>query len=264
MRLHYVLLFSVFAMTALVGCRKDNLFTAATTLEFTSGGQRLDTLTFDTVFTTQGSAVRSFVVHNRESKRINISSLRIEGGEASPFRLNVDGVPGKVFENIEINAKDSIYVFVAVTIDPNASTNPFVIEDKVLFNVNGNQQSVLLNAWGQNAYFHFGETLEVSETWPNDKPHVVINSIFVDENSTLTIQQGTRVYMHGNSAFYVGGTLIVNGTKQDSVVFQGDRLEPYFKDLPGNWGFIQFLRFSKDNVLTHTIIKDALYGVLVD
>lgn len=266
MRFNYVLLFSVFALTALVGCRKDNLFTDSTTLEFTKFGEPLDTLTFDTVFTTQGSAVRSFVVHNNENQRINIQSLRIAGGESSPFRLNVDGVPGKIFENIEINAKDSIYVFVAVTIDPDASTNPFVIEDQVIFNVNGNTQSVTLNAWGQNAYFHFGETWPVDSvaSWPNDKPHVIINSFLVDSNSKLTIQQGTRVYMHGNSAFFVYGTLEANGTKHDSIVFQGDRLEAYFKDLPGNWGYMRFLRSSHDNVLTHTVVKDALYGVIVD
>jgi hypothetical protein len=72
------------------------------------------------------------------------------------------------------------------------------------------------------------------------------------------------VYMHGNSGFFVAGKLKINGTKSDSVIFQGDRLEPYFKDLPGNWGYIRFLRTSYDNQLTHTIIKDALYGVIVD
>ena len=65
--------------------------------------------------------------------------------------------------------------------------------------------------------------------WPNDKPHVVINSFLVDSLRKLTIQQGTRVYMHGNSGLFVYGTLETNGTKEDSVVFQGDRLEPHVR-----------------------------------
>ena len=251
-------------MIALVGistgCRKDKLLKdSGVKLRFST-----DTLAFDTVFTTIGSAVRSFVIYNDETKPIEINSLRIAGGEGSIFRLNVDGVPGKVFTNVRVEAKDSIYVFAAVTVDPDQSTNPFVMYDQILFDINGNQQNITLSAWGQNAYFHYGETLSSDSIWPNDKPHVVINSILVDTAASLTVQQGTRVYMHGNSAFFVAGKLEINGTKSDSVVFQGDRLEPYFRDLPGNWGYIRFLRTSFDNQLTHTIIKDALYGVIVD
>src|SRR6478672_1431345 len=107
---------SLIAFVAITfGCRKDKLFTDPNIkLRFST-----DTLTFDTVFTTLGSAVRSFVVYNKESKPIEISSLSIAGGEGSPFRLNVDGVPGKVFTNVRIEAKDSIYIFAAVTVDPN-------------------------------------------------------------------------------------------------------------------------------------------------
>jgi hypothetical protein len=223
-----------------------------------------DTVMFDTVFTTQGSAVRRFRVFNNSNKSVKLSKVYIAGGEASYFRLNVNGVPGKSFSDVIIEPKDSIYVFAAVTINPNDDNNPFVVKDSVWFTVNGKQQKVLLMAYGQNAYFHYGERIKNDTTWLTDKPHVVINSLVVDSFKTLTIQPATRVYMHANSALFVYGTLKATGTKTDSIVFQGDRLENYFKDLPGNWGYIRFLRSSVNNYLEHTIIKDALIGIVCD
>jgi hypothetical protein len=241
-------------------CRKDVFNTDPSfTLSFSR-----DTVMFDTVFTTQGSAVRRFRVFNTSNKRIKINSVSIAGGEASNFRLNVNGVPGKSFADVVIEPRDSIYIFAAVTIDPTDENNPFVVTDSIWFQINGNQQKVLLMAYGQNAYFHYGERIQNDTIWPIDKPHVVINSLVVDSFQTLYLQAGTRMYMHANSALFVYGTLNATGTKNDSIVFQGDRLENYFKDLPGNWGYIRFLRSSEDNYLEHVIIKDALIGVICD
>src|SRR5688500_16366740 len=108
------LFLSIALVAGFSSCRKDKQFTdSGTQLRFST-----DTLTFDTVFTTIGSAVRSFIIYNDENKPVELSSLRIAGGENSMFRLNVDGVPGKVFTNVRIEAKDSIYVFASVTVDP--------------------------------------------------------------------------------------------------------------------------------------------------
>src|SRR5688572_9253026 len=124
----FLFLCSIALVVAFSSCRKDKLLTdSGTQLRFST-----DTLTFDTVFTTIGSAVRSFIIYNDENKPVELSSLRIAGGENSMFRLNVDGVPGKVFTNVRIEAKDSIYVFASVTVDPTSGVNPFVIEDQIL------------------------------------------------------------------------------------------------------------------------------------
>ena len=82
---------------------------------------------------------------------------------------------------MEIPANDSIYVFVAVTVDPNIENNPFVMYDSVLFETNGNLQSVTLQAWGQNANFIYGEVIG-TQTWTPEKPYVIIHSILVDSN----------------------------------------------------------------------------------
>jgi hypothetical protein len=70
--------------------------------------------------------------------------------------------------------------------------------------------------------------------------------------------------MHADSRFFVEGTLKVMGALGDSVVFRGDRLEPYFVDLPGNWQGIHLLRSSRDNEINYAVIKEAIVGVRVD
>ena len=72
-----------------------------------------DTLTLDTVFTSVGSATRSFKVINGSTNPIEIDRVRLAGGQNSNFRLNIDGVPTKTsIEKVRIPAEDSIYIFV--------------------------------------------------------------------------------------------------------------------------------------------------------
>lgn len=221
-----------------------------------------DTVKFDTVFTSVGSATRSFKIYNTYNQNIRISSLKLAGGSTSVFRMNVDGVSGVEFTDIEIPPDDSIYVFVEVTIDPNSNALPYVVEDSIFFVTNNNQQQVQLVAWGQNAIFYDGVVI-CDEVWDNTLPYVIYNSILVDTLCTLTINEGCRIYMHGGSSFYVLGTLKVLGTKDSIVKFEGDRLESFFNEIPGQWEGISLLRSSKNNEIKYASIKNSNYGILV-
>ncbi|HUM45442.1 MAG TPA: choice-of-anchor Q domain-containing protein [Chitinophagales bacterium] len=251
----------ILCITAIIfsSCRKDTFTTdGADKLSFSS-----DTLTFDTVFTTLGSTTLYFTVHNPHNQKISISDIHVAGGESSIFRLNIDGQQVNEATNVEIPANDSIYIFVAVTVDPTDENNPFVMYDSVLFETNGNLQAVTLQAWGQNANFIYGEVIG-TQTWTPEKPYVIIHSILVDSDKVLTIQPGCRIYMHADSRFYVQGTLKVMGQVNDSVIFRGDRLESYYVDDPGNWEGIHLLRSSHDNEINYAVIKEAIVGIRVD
>lgn len=78
-----------------------------------------DTIFLDTVFTNIGSSTYNFKVYNDTDETINIPNVRLTTGEDSDYRLNIDGVAGRTFENVEILAKDSIFVFVETTTDIN-------------------------------------------------------------------------------------------------------------------------------------------------
>lgn len=240
----------------LLRCKKEKLITdTSAQLAFS-----IDTLTFDTVFTTLGSATRQFKIYNPHKQPIKVSTIQLMGGESSNFRINIDAISGHTFSNIEIPAGDSVYGFVEVTVDPTNDNNPIVIYDQVQCITNGNTQSVTLEAWGQDAHFYKGAAI-CNETWTNDKPYVIVNSLLVDSGCTLRISPGVKVFSANNSGIFVRGTLEVLGNPDDSIVFQGLRLETFYKDLPGQWLGIFLLRGSKNNHIQHSIIKNGVFGV---
>lgn len=248
----FVCMFILFSTSS---CKKDKLLTIGGALAFST-----DTLRFDTVFTTIGSVTRQFKIYNKNNKRIKLSEIKLERGQSSPFRLNVDGVATKSIRDVEIAGNDSLYIFVALTVDPTTGVLPFLVEDKVLFELNGTTRDVPLEAFGQDAHYIYNDSVLTTQTWVNDKPYVIIHSAIVDSANTLTIQKGCRIYMHQDSKLYVLGSLKAFGTKADSIIFQGDRLDrDYFgyRDYPGEWGGILFYRSSSGNNLNYCTIKNA-------
>ena len=231
-----------------------------------------DTLTFDTVFTSLGSTTRYFKVFNTDKKAVKIQNIQLMHLVGTQFRINVDGVNGDHFTDVEIPAKDSIYVFVEVTVNPTSNTTPFVIIDDVSFLINGNSKTVHLQAFGQNAHYHYGEEIlsGQTKTWSNDLPHVILShdtvpGVLVDCGATLNIQPGTKVFFADNSAIFVEGTLnAVSHSWNDSIVFQGVRLESFYIDKPGQWFGIVFLRNADcipQGQFDHCIVNESSYGI---
>ncbi|WP_118975548.1 hypothetical protein [Taibaiella koreensis] len=237
-------------------CRKEKFLTSGGEIAFS-----LDTLTFDTVFTQQGSATRSIRIFNKQKDKIMLSSIRLRKGEKSPYRLNVNGQPGKEIRDVEVAGNDSVWVFAAITIDPTNENDPFVVDDDLVVTLNGKDFSLPLMAYGQNAYYIRDSVLQ-TQTWRTDKPYVIVHNAVVDEGQTLTIPAGARVYVHRDSRLYVLGTLKINGTAADSVIFQGDRLDPLvwigdYIDIPGQWGGLYFFKQSYGNVINHAVFKNG-------
>jgi len=219
-----------------------------------------DTLTFDTVFTEIGSATRYFKVYNISGKDIKIKRIYLSGNNG--FRLNINGVANNSDEDVILRKDDSLFVFVEVNVDPNSS--PMTILDSVMFDFASSSQKLFLLAFGQNVHLINGEIFSGSVFWPNDLPYLIYNSMLVDTNSTLTIASGARLHFHNKSRMYVAGTLIANGTKDEMITFQGDRLETWYKDIPGQWDGIYFLPGSTDNYLTYCTVKNAIVGIQAD
>jgi hypothetical protein len=268
----YFLLLSACISLFYISCRKDNLFNEDPQFRLSFSA---DTIMFDTVFTTVGSITKVFKVYNQSSKNVQISSVELGGKLASNYRFNVDGRSGVLIRDIEIGAKDSVWVFVEVTVDPNNATTPLVVEDSLIFTVNGNRQKVMLAAFGQDAYFHyptvpasqnFPAYSTISGVWPTDKPHVVYGWAFVPNDSVLILQAGTRLYMHHNSNIAVlsGGSLKIFGERNNEVIIRGDRLDDFYRDQPGAWGRIWLTSGSINNEIDYAIIQNGRVGVHVD
>jgi hypothetical protein len=268
-----------------LGCRKDNFTTdPSVKLRFSA-----DTVLFDTVFTTIGSTTAALKVYNDFDQKVNITSIQLQSGSGSFYRINVDGVNGASHSDIEIGGGDSLWIFVEVTLDPNGLNQPFIIEDNIHFVTNGNEQVVNLAAWGRDAHFHGSlnnlDVLPCDEVWSNDKPHVIYGIVAVDSACCLTINPGTEVFCHAGGGILVyKSKIIVDGELGSEVVFQGDRLEPYYQDLAGQWGIELTFAFetgfgveyatvtrgglwlyeSTGSSIDYAIIKNGIIGIQVD
>jgi len=294
--LYFLICFSFLLLWS--SCRKDFNFSSSDgNLSFSK-----DTVYLDTVFTNIGSSTYNLKVYNRSNEDISIPNVKLALGESSEYRLNVDGIAGKSFDNVEILAKDSMYIFVETTIDINSLPNlngEFLYTDKIEFDSGSNQQVVELVTLVQDAVFIYpdkdnttgvietltidiggesieteiqGRYLESDElTFTNQKPYVVYGYAAVPNNETLKIEAGARVHFHADSGLLVaeGASLQVNGelsTDQEllenEVIFEGDRLEPAFADVPGQWGTIWLLEGSINNTINHATIKNGSVGIL--
>ncbi len=264
-------------------CQKDNTYSGDAPAVSVS----VDTLTFDTVFTSIGSATRFFLIYNDESEDITVD-ISLTQGNQSMFRLNVDGIPGHEVNDVLIKAHDSIYVFADVTVDPDQplSVSPFVIEESLNITSGKTTKDVLMVAWGQNANYIPGTKRKGifsllscdlgTVTWDDPKPYVVYGVLIID-SCELVLPQGTDIYIHGgivkaDSFIYNDGLIVVGrdgrlvsqGTTDEPVTFQGDRLERDYEDVAGQWSGIRFLSGSTQNIMTHTMIKNPQVGVRVD
>ncbi|PQJ22990.1 hypothetical protein [Tenacibaculum sp. SG-28] len=277
---------TILILCVLIGsCRKDfETIPSFGALKFSK-----DTVFLDTIFSSIGSATYNLKVYNTSANDITIPEIKLENGIGSNYRLNVDGIPGKDFENVEIRAKDSIFVFIETTIDYNTLNNP-LYTDRILFDNGNNQQDVDLVTLVQDAVFIYpgkdpitmkidsltldgsptsikGRFLKNSElNFTNDKPYVIYGYAAIADGNTLDIAAGTKIYFHQNSGIIVdkNASLKANGTLEDKIIFEGDRLENRFNNTPGQWGTIWMRAGSMENYINHTVIKNNIIGILVD
>src|SRR5258706_14116202 len=174
------------ALILLTACRKDSFIISADARISISA----DTLKYDTVFPTAGSINQFFKIINENNQKLKLSSVKLMGGITSAFKINVDGISTTEATNIEIEANDSLYVFVQVNINPTAANLPFVIRDSIQVSYNGNKRWIQLEAWGQNAHFFRNREITTDEIWNNDLPYVILGYLHVNAGKKLTINKG--------------------------------------------------------------------------
>ena len=228
-------------------------------------------LSFDTIFSTIGSTTKQFMIYNRNSEALNIESILLAGAQETGFRINVDGRKGDSFKNIAILAKDSMYVFVEVTVNPNGTNQPLMIQDSVVFFFNGIKQSVVLEAYGQDVnLYKGGSVITNNTTLTAEKPYLIYDSLTIAKDAVVTIEKGATFYMHDRAKINVEGTLNAVGTKDQPITFRGDRLDFILNDVlpydrtPGQWGGLFFKSESFDNILDHVIVRNGTTGIFCE
>nr|WP_313810063.1 hypothetical protein [Allomuricauda sp.] len=275
-------------------CRKDFDYAPSSgNLSFSK-----DTVFLDTIFTNIGSATYTLKVYNKGGSDIQIPFIGLETGEASSYRLNVDGLAGKQFTNIPLLAKDSLFVFVETTFDvAPTNANEFLYTEGLLFGNGEDTQRVELVTLVKDAVFLYPatqtdgtkETIVVGQDadgndirvegfylqpeqlqFTNEKPYVIYGYAAVPGGSALAMDAGARVHFHNNSGLVVedGASLQVHGALsgdqellENEVIFEGDRLEPGYANQPGQWGGLWLQSGSINNELDHLTLKNATVGI---
>lgn len=278
-------------------CRNDFDYTPSTgNLQFSK-----DTVFLDTIFTNIGSSTYTLKVYNRSNDDILIPFIGMETGQNSSYRLNVDGLAGKEFNDIPLLAKDSLFVFIETTFDVSqTSENEFLNTEGLMFGNGANAQKVELVTLVKDAVFLYpselsngtketlllgldeegneirieGFLLEESELqFTNEKPYVIYGYAAIPEGNTLTIQAGTRVHFHKDSGILVNNdaSVQVNGLLsedqdllENEVIFEGDRLEPTYANESGQWGTIWIRSGSINNYMEYLTIKNATVGIRIE
>lgn len=259
MSLRLIQICAVTVILAFYSCKKESFITSSDArISIT------DSIKFDTVFTTTGSVTKSFKIINENDQKINFNTIKLAGGNTSAFSININGVATSERSNIEVAANDSIYVFVSVRINPNTSNLPFIINDSILIAYNGVNRYVQLEAYGQNANFHRNLVLTGNTTWSNTLPYVILGGLRVDTNAVLNIPAGTKIYLHADAPIIVDGTLILNGTISEKIIFRSDRLDEPYRDFPAGWPGIYIRNSSKDNQFTFAEIRNANQAIVVN
>lgn len=226
-------------------CRTDFDFVESTgELRFSR-----DTVYLDTVFTDIGSSTYTLKVYNKSDSNISIPTIGFAKGVASKYRMTVDGMTEnttKSFSNVELLAKDSLYIFIETTANiVDANPTDFLYTDQIVFGGGTNAQKVELVTLIQDAYFIFpnkidgvkeavdfgfdeeGNTTQVigrnlqdnhpdngnEYIWNSNKPYVVYGYASVPDSKTLTVNPGARIHFHKDSGIIVqeGGTLNIAG-----------------------------------------------------
>ena len=299
-----IFLFFVGLAITVSSCRQDFVFEPSTgDLVFSK-----DTIYLDTVFANIGSSTYTLKVYNKSSKDIKIPTIRLAKGVGTKYRITVDGMTGdenRVFRDVELLAKDSMYIFIETTAGiGDANPSDFLYTDQIEFDSGANLQKVELVTLIQDAYFIFpnkqngitesipigfnedGTVLETNGrnlshnhpdngdefTFQTDKPYVVYGYASVPNGEILTIPAGARVHFHADSGLVVqqGGSLHIDGSTsttevlENEVIFEGDRLEPDFSDVPGQWGTVYLRQGSTNHRIKNLTIKNAIIGLLVE
>ena len=294
----FTFLFLVGILILLSACRTDfETVPSSGDLEFSR-----DTVYLDTVFTNIGSSTYTLKVYNNSKNDITIPTIKLGKGLNSKYRMTVDGIrgnQGKFFDNITLLAKDSLYIFVETTVNIlDANPTDFLYTDQIVFDSGSNLQKVELVTLIQDAVFLYPKRLSdgTTESLPfgkesiygflldeNDpingnelqftkrKPYVIYGYAAVPSGKTVNFEAGTKVHFHSDSGIIVssGASINVNGTTsitdklENEVVFEGDRLEPDFSEVPGQWGTIWLTDGSTNNQFNHLTIKNASIGLLI-
>lgn len=232
-----------------------------------------DTIAFDTLISTIPSSTKTLYAFNNNDDGLRVSTIQLENGAASRFRVNVDGryLAEGAWNDFEVLKHDSLVIRIEVTPPEVGSSEPLYFTDRLHFLLeNGVTQTVLLSGGSIDAYIQKeGLTITEDMTLLTDKPYVIYNSLVVNPDVTLTLAEGTKLMFHDKAALHVYGRLIVQGSLEKPVVLRGDRMDHMFDYLlydntPSRWEGVVIHKGSYGNEFYQCDLHSSCFGIVCE
>jgi hypothetical protein len=261
----FLLITLIFIISSILPSCKDDDFTSNSSYRLTLSA---DTVSFDTVFTTVLNPIKKLLIYNNTPENVKIESLNLIS-EHNYFRINVNGQSGNSFHNIELRSNDSLYIFIQVLVAELGQDAPILIKDSIVVQYNNNQQKVILETHGQDVHLYRQTVITENESWINDKPYLIYDTLRIGEAATLRIEEGAKIYFHKSGTVVVDGKLEIEGTADNPVLLRGDRNDIAYSNisydkLSDQWGGIRITETSTGNVINHASIRNGNFGILID
>ncbi len=262
----YVLCLGIAGLLLTISCRPERDFADAGSVLFDR-----DTVKFDTLFRNTPSPTQRLTITNNIGENLRIDQVRIANDPDSIFSLVLNGVPGRVHDDVELFEGDSVFAFFTMEAEVN---NQHEIKEAYLeVEIGDEVQRILLYAPVLNAILLKDSLISTNTTLSGDTLYVVDGPVVVDQGAVLNIEPGAELHFTPRrdsnfnfiSQLLVIGELRAQGTQARPILFTNNRFGGEWQASPGQWQGIHITRNSPGrNVLDWTIIQNGSIGVRVD
>lgn len=227
----------------------------------------VDTLRLGRVFTGQQTPTYRFTVYNRHDKIITLESVSVRDDTDNRYRINVDGISGRVITMTDIRPGDSVFVFVEAALPDMQSPGTIRQVAHIDFVTSGAVRSVpvVCDAVGVKRVRSM-DVLCDTVIGP-EYPYIIYDSLHISAGATLRLLAGAELLFHDKAVLSVDGRLFSDGTPGQPVVMSGDRTGNLVPSIPydvmsGQWSGVRF-NSGSEGCLRHTVVKNSTDGVSV-
>ncbi len=221
-----------------------------------------DSVAFDTLLSERRSSTKRLTVYNPNDEAIQFTQIALGKNDASDYQVIINGRETNSLTNERLLGGDSLLILVEVNVTQRNQDLPYLVKDSIIFRWNTNEEHVKLVSYGQDG--NTINTLSIcNETWTNDRPYIVADTVLIAEDCELTIEKGAKIFFENDAVMFVQGTLKAVGDSANHIIFGNARFDGIYDRVPGQWDGIYFLEGSTDNEITYAEIFNGQIGLRV-
>lgn len=231
-------------LTILVGCKQVDDFNIPPGRSDLGYALSADTIWLDTLASEYLSSSYTFKVYNPSNNPLDLSSIRLHGGEERGLSLNVDGMAGSRHQNISIVGRDSLHIFIRAYLPKTNANAPERITDTLtLTRTSGQVHHVPIYIVRQNVDQHQALIINSDTDLEAQRPLLIRDSLVITEGATLRLGSPSQIWLSEHAYIRVNGRLEVNGTHTAPVQMGSIRRDLFlpkinYQLVPGQWGGI--------------------------